>query len=512
VDLYFEAARLSATSVGQDNFDRVRQLHEAALMKMVVTGQKFKRLDPKVGLSIRRHGSEHQIPITHHGFVWDPREFEQLLPIGIYETSEIRTRHQRRGAGVPFVLRRKNVLDRAFVRDQGAIPSTLVLQVDESDIVENTVEVLNCRLELYDPLRVDSVEIRGRSRPLSKDTTAPIVYVLQGQQWSYLNYFINPGNDAQNGGLYMVEPYQPNKIPIVLIHGLLSDPFTWVQMINELLVHPGFLDHYQVWAFEYATGESFLRSAAELREQLALARSTYDPARADRQMSQMILVGHSMGGLIAKLQVTTSGDRLWNAIANRPLDELRMPDYTRQELRQVFFFEPSADVDRVVFMATPHRGSAIASGPIGQLSSKLINLPEVETQSHQILMQCNPGVFAPEVQDRNPVSIDLLDPHSQLLMAIETLPAADHVCMHTILGTRCWSLFQGRSDGIVPETSAMDPRAISLKRVNATHSQVKSHPEAINEVLFILLAHLQASHDTLLSPESAAGAAVAWPE
>jgi hypothetical protein len=377
------------------------------------------------------------------------------------------------------------------------------MQVDDSGMLENDSHGLDCRLELYDPLRVDSLEIHGQRRPLSKDTTAAIVYLLQGQQWSYLNYFINPGSDDQDGGLYMVEPYQPNKIPVVLIHGLLSDPFTWVQMINELLVHPGFLDHYQIWAFEYATGQSFLRSAADLREQLAGARNTYDANRADPQMAQMILVGHSMGGLIAKLQVTSSGDRLWNAIANRPLDQLRMPDHAREELRRVFYFEPSADVDRVVFMATPHRGSSYASGPIGRLSSKLINLPEQDTRLHQTLLRCNPGVFSPEVQDRNPVSVDLLDPHSPLLMAMETLPAADHICMHTILGTRCWSLWQGRSDGIVPEASAFEPRAISLKRVNATHSQVKSHPDAINEVLFILLAHLQASHDSQLSLESA---------
>jgi hypothetical protein len=356
-------------------------------------------------------------------------------------------------------------------------------------------------LDLYDPLRVDSIAVEGGSRKIAKDTTAPLVYMLQGQQWTYLNYFINPTSSSQNGGLYMIEPYQRNKIPLVLIHGLLSDPFTWVHLGNELLVHPGFVDHYQIWAFEYSTGNSFLQSASGLREQLANARQHCDPLHRDPQMSHMILVGHSMGGLIAKLQITSSGDRLWDSVSNRPLNDLCLPEAYRNRLRRQFYFEPSPDVNRVIFMATPHHGSSLASGPVGRLGSKLVNLPEEDTRRHDLLLRCNPGVFSDELAERIPTSIDLLNPHSELLKAMGTLPAADYVCMHSIMGNQCWTLLQGKSDGIVPLSSAREPRAVSEKVVKATHSGVKSHPEAVKEILYILQAQLQRSYDHAIEPQ-----------
>ena len=295
--------------------------------------------------------------------MWEAEDFHRLIPIGYYETNAIRDKHQRRGLGVPFVVERRNSLNRPMMRDRGAIPSTLVMRCDSTKTGDTTSgdtasgdtahgdtahgdtahgeigdPALGCRLELYDPLRVDSIEVDGRSLRIAKDTTSQLVYMLQNQQWSYLNYFINPTITSEDGRLYMLEPYQRDKVPLILIHGLLSDPFTWVQMINELLVHPGFIEHYQLWAFEYSTGNTFLQSATGLREQLASARRHYDPTRSDPQMSNMILVGHSMGGLVAKLQVTSSGDQLWNAVANRPLDELRVPDPIRERMRELLLF------------------------------------------------------------------------------------------------------------------------------------------------------------------------------
>ncbi len=292
----------------------------------------------------------------------------------------------------------------------------------------------------------------------------------------------------------MLEPYQKKKIPVIFIHGLLSDPFTWVEMVNELLVHPGFMDHYQIWAFEYSTGNSFLRSAKGLRDQLIEARQAYDPFGSDPQFSNMILVGHSMGGLVAKLQVTSSGDQLWDSIANRPLDELRVSEEYREEMRKLFFFEPSPDVDRVVFMATPHRGSRIASGPIGRLSSLLVEMPEDQTRKHDLIVRCNPGVFSKELRDRVPTSVDMLNPHSKLLQTIACLPAAEQVTMHSIVGNACCTFLQGKSDGIVPMSSAYEPRAVSEKVIKTTHSGVKGNPEAIKEVLYILQEHLLQSH------------------
>ena len=119
---------------------------------------------------------------------------------------------------------------------------------------------------------------------------------------------------------------------------------------------------------------------------------------------------------------------------------------------------------------------------------------------HELIIRCNPNVFSEELRDRNPTSVDMLNPHSHLLEAIGSLPAADNVCMHSILGNRCWSLLQGKSDGIVPVSSAREPRAISEKVVKTTHSGVKDHPEAIKEVIYILQEHLQQSYWNVMEP------------
>lgn len=501
VDLYFETARLTAHAADCDCMGRARQLHEAALMKLVVAGQRFKRLDPtSQALTIHRKGHKCIVPIVRHGFLWDASEFQRLVPIGYYETNSIRDKQQVRGLGVPFVVEHRNPQRRQYVRSRGVFPATLVLHCDSPSSSEVDALETECRLELYDPLRVDSVDVAGCNTSIAKDTTAPIVYALQGQQWSYLNYFINPGGASDESRLFMLEPYQPNKIPLVLIHGLLSDPFTWVELINELLVHPGFLEHYQVLSFEYSTGNPFLRSATTFREQFSGLREHYDPRRSHPHFSNTILVGHSMGGLIAKLQVTSSGDQLWNSIANRPLDELRLPEALREGVRELFYFQPSPDITRVVFMATPHRGSSIASGPVGTCASRLVNMPEQARRDHALVVNRNPGVFSDEFQDRVPTSIDMLNPHSRLLEAIEYLPTAEHVCLHSILGNSCYTILQGRSDGIVPVSSAREPRAVSQKTVRATHSGVKAHPEAIKEVLYILQAHLQESYGNVAGP------------
>lgn len=502
VDLYFEVARLTASAPLRGCFDRQRQLHESALMKVVLCGHRFGRLDPASGLKVCLKGQPHVVPISRHGFVWQPDDFDGLLPIGYYETNAIREKHQRRGVGIPVVVRRKGTGGREFIRELGVFPATMVLAVDQSDGCDSSNALHSCRLQLHDPMRVDTVEINGQRYPISKDTTAPLVYALQGEGWSFLNDFLNPLSGQQAGRLYMLEPYQPNKIPLVLIHGLLSDPFTWVEMINQLIVHPGFADYYQIWAFEYSTGNTFLISATELRGQLAGVRQHYDPNRLDPQLSNMLLVGHSMGGLIAKLQVTSGGDPLWYSIANRPLDELCVPSETREELRSYFYFEPSPDISRVVFMATPHQGSSIASGPAGKLAALLVNQPDDRSRNHDLMIRRNPGVFSKELSNRIPTSVDLLNPHSDLLQAMGALPIANHVCLHSIVGNRCWTLLQGKSDGIVPVASALDPRSISVKSIKATHSEVKGHPESIKEVIYILQEHLQYNYEAMIPSEA----------
>src|SRR5262249_19496829 len=153
------------------------------------------------------------------------------------------------------------------------------------------------------------------------------------------------------------------------------DALTWSEMANELLATKDFAENFQIWTFEYPTGQPFVTSAARLRQYLAMAGHHLDPLGNDRQLSNMVLVGHSMGGLIAKMQVAHSGSQLWAAIANRPLEEVNARLETKELLHAAFFFEPSPHVSRVVFIGTPHRGSVFARRPIGRIGSLLVSPP-----------------------------------------------------------------------------------------------------------------------------------------
>jgi hypothetical protein len=501
VELYYEVACLTADAADCPSFGRARQLHEAALTKLVTAGQRFKRLDPSTGLTIRHGGQERLIPIAKHGFVWQTDDFGKLVPIGRYETNALRNKYQSRGIGLPLVVVRSSKIDRPLVRPTGVFPATLVMRTEQQTPSAIDRDESGCRLELYDPLRIETIESGGTARAIAKDLSAPLVYALQGEQFTFLNYFIYPSEIGNAGNLRLIEPYQRGKVPIVLIHGLLSDEWCWVELINELIAHPGFIEHFQILAFQYPTGNSFLLSASALREQLTSLRQQYDPNRADPQLSNMILVGHSMGGLVAKLQITSSGDRLWNSVANRPLDEICVSPSYRETLRKLFYFEPSTDIARVIFLATPHRGSNLARRPVGRLAGKLIDIPEQRRREHERLIRCNPGVFSDEVRERIPTSLDVLEPSSGLLQAISGLPTAKSVCMHSVIGNRCWALLEGKSDGVVSVSSAREPLAVSEKVVKATHGQVRGHPEAVKEILYILQDHLQKNYDWRLEPE-----------
>lgn len=529
VDLYFEAALLASTAaVNADANDphlprtdsecapRLDELSRSALVGLVTCGQRFGRFDPRSHLLVYRSGQPHSIPVTHHGFVWHAADFLQVTPVGDYTTNAFRVAHRRAGCGIPLVVTTCG-RGRPLLAEEPVFAATLLLRtghaptapmvdapnatadgaivdstVADSTFVDGAGEGDGISLALFDPLRVDDVLVGGESRPLAKDLSAPLAYRLRDQRPNLLDDFLIPSYPEAESRLIAIEPYQPGKVPVVFVHGLLSDPFTWAEAVNELVASKGFVDHFQIWLFEYPTGQPFLFSAATLRKELAQAAQTFDPEGTDPGFSQMVLVGHSMGGLISKLQVTASGDRLWRSVANRPFEQTLMQPRMRARLRESFFFAPSERVARVVFIATPHQGSAQARRLIGRVASSLVAEPAEMRENHRQLVDSNPGVFSSEFARRVPTSIDLLDPNSRLLQALNALPLAEDVVSHSVIGDIGWTIGYGPSDGVVPVTSARYREAVSERYVATRHSELHKHVDTIDELQRILAEHLQA--------------------
>lgn len=512
VDHYFQVAVATEKHdhCGHDDC-RACELHKSALMKVVTTGQRFGRLDRNVGLTIKLDGICHVIPIDHRGFVWKPDDFRKLIPVGHYRTNAMSREHQCDGVGIPLVVRTCHPCDNDFIPDHVHFAATLRLNVcacaapssedNAQEFSGESISAKRCQLQLYDPLRVCCATVDGIQRPLAKDTSAPLVYALRNNPRTYLTGFLTPDSSNENDGeLYMLEPYQPGKIPVVLIHGLLSDPYTWLEFVNEMRACRGFVEHFQLWVFEYSTGEVFLSSATELRQQLKSIRNKFDSLHHDPQLSNMVLVGHSMGGLIAKLQVTQSGDDLWNSVSFRPFHQIRMRSELRQEIAASFFFEPTNDVSRVIFIGTPHKGSNYSRRIAGRLGSALVRRPEQQRQEHEQLMRANPDAFSPEVRKRIPTSIDLLDTESCLLKAIDRIPIRQDVCLHSIIGDHFGGVIHERTDGVVPVYSARHPQAISEKLVPTNHANLNKHRTAIEETVRILNEHLRQHQPSFVRP------------
>lgn len=494
VDAYFESAKFSwfesqrQIAESGSTYGRPAEVYRSSLAQLVATGQRFGRLDPKQGLVVRTETGQIRIPTRYYGFFWQPDDFNYLIPVGQYSSKELNHRYACDGPGISTVVIRCRRPSEQFFRDQQVFAATVLLRTNDQ---ENSSSPGGMVLELYDPLRTSSRDVAGRQIPFQRDLTAPFAYRLSTADREYVKEFLQPGSTSENSGLFMLEPYQPGKIPVVFVHGLLSDPLTWVNIANELRAQPDLLDRYQIWGYEYATGEPFLVSAARLRRQLQEIQLQLDPAGMDQAFSRMVLIGHSMGGLIAKLQITSSGNELWKSVSCRPLENIVTTPETRASLAESFYFDSLPLVSRVVFIGTPHRGSPWAKRPVGRIGSKLVEEPSAMENRHQQLIRDNPGVFSREFSRRIPTSIDLLKPNSPLLHAMNTLPINDRVSFHTIFGNGYWMLAAGDSDKVVPVTSALHPGAISQKPVHAKHTKLNRNPTSVDELFCVLRTHLQ---------------------
>jgi pimeloyl-ACP methyl ester carboxylesterase len=291
---------------------------------------------------------------------------------------------------------------------------------------------------------------------------------------------------AATAQLLFLDPYQPGKVPVVLIHGLFSSPEDWADAIGHLHAAPGFADRFQIWAFRYPTGQGFLQSAAALRTQLRDVVDTLDPQRIEQSLHRMVLVGHSMGGLIAKLQVTYSDELVWSRLADRPLEEIVTSESTRAFLAETCYFDPSPDVARVILIASPHCGSLYSSAIVGHCVSTFIQPTPQQAEVHEQLMRDNPRTFNPVVERRFPTSIDMLVPSSPLLDAMREMRLRPDVALHTILGVSHPLSLDGPSDGVVSVHSASHPGCQSSLAVNAHHPRVHHKLETSLEILRIL--------------------------
>src|SRR5436189_2472510 len=156
-------------------------------------------------------------------------------------------------------------------------------------------------LALHRPAKQPTASVEGKVRPLPANLSARISY-YQPPATLALRGLIG-GFEATHYpagiGLYFLQPYDPDRIPLIFVHGLFSTPFTCVETINGLQADPEIGKHYQFWVFAYPTCYPILYTAFRLREELAKADQLYPNHKP------YVVVGHSMGGMLTHDQVVT---------------------------------------------------------------------------------------------------------------------------------------------------------------------------------------------------------------
>lgn len=475
---------------------RLRQLYNSALARCIQNGVREGRLDPKKELRIETPSGRIVVPIEHQLSAWQADDFDDLRLVGDYPTEAIAIRHRRDGFGVPVVALRHKRHD-GEVKDRYCSPKhpfavSAFLYADLASVDWQPGMRANARLVFHDPFRVEQVRAEGRLVPLADDLSAPLVVCLHQAQRLRLDYlgFRQPELADDMTGLFLLEPYQPGKIPVIFAHGLLSDPHTWDEMLNELRADPVINERFQFGLFFYGTGNPFLLSAGRLRRNLQEMVANLDPEGRDPAMRDMVLIGHSMGGLLTRLQVSKSGSKFWDLFGNRPVLDLNASAETKVTLLENFFFEPQPFIKRVVFIATPHRGSCLAHNVFGRLGSRLVERPHSLEASLRQLLKDNPGAFNPRVSGVLPTSLDDLASGSAMLKALADTEWDRGVKLHSIIGRgRIFPILEP-GDGVVAVSSAHIEGVASELFVEAGHTSVHTHPFAVQEIKRILGEHL----------------------
>ena len=336
------------------------------------------------------------------------------------------------------------------------------------------------RLVVLDPIAHSSVAVLGQSLPLAADFTTPLAFQAEAMRGSRLEFTgaINPERLAERTGVYQIHPYRPGKIPVLFVHGLASSPAAWVPMFNELRADPALRERYQFWFAYYPTGFPTPVSVAMLRKNLHELQNTLDPNGTDPALRNMVVVGHSMGGLVSRMLIQSSGDEVWNSFFTRPRGQVAMGPEAREWVEGLFYFEPEPTIRRVVFIATPHRGANMANRVIGRVSSVLVRRsPRIREYRESIEEANGLEVFQPTYRNRMLSSIDNLEWDSPMLKTLARLPLAPGVPYHSIVGD-----ITGRddldrvSDGIVKYESAhFDARRVGIHRSLLPH---RLHHEA----------------------------------
>jgi pimeloyl-ACP methyl ester carboxylesterase len=442
-------------------------------------------------------GQQYLVEIAAGPGLLDPSTFDELLFAAEMNFEGLTNRFRRFGFGLALVGFRKNTLaqpaDRFYPKVGTAQTVTALLRFEPAAPGARTTRV--ARLCFYDAMNIDTIALNGVQVPLAADFTAPFGLLISRTVLKSigLSQTFSSENWLNQAGFYMTEPFDPHKIPIITVHGLLSSPITWINLQNDLMDDPVVRQHYQFWHFAYPPGLPILVSAQLFREKLEELFNFFDPHEQFPALQNTIIIAHSMGGLLTKTVVADSGDQLWQRTFQKPPPDLALSAALREQLDRILRFHRLLFIKRVVFIAVPHRGSLLAESFAGRIGRMLIAVPATVLTPVRLLREQAGAVLAPDVLaalQEDPTSIKGLSPQNPMIQALAGIAIDRGVPFHSIIGDRGLGDGEQGSDGVVPYKSAHLEGTESELIVPSDHAAT-AHPLTVLEVKRILKLHLQ---------------------
>lgn len=497
---------VSTGPVPSDSND-AQQTYRRAIEYAILTAEREAKSQKLNWVEVLARGG---IQVRGNVGAYTPEEWTEVYPARSFRVSGLRHLNVRDGLGAPLTLSRR--VPRNSAPPESHYPHVVCTAAGTVLRPGAGFNEFPAVLELHDPIRepatVWSPPQGGPPVPLAFDLTTPLARQFQDTKLSLiapLTVFFPSSFDGR-AGIYMIDPYDPKKIPVIFVHGLMSSPLAWTNAMNDLRGDPSLRERYQFWMFFYSTGNSIAKSAALLRTSLTEIQQEFDPEQDDPSFGQTVLIGHSMGGLLARIAVSSSGDAVWNAVFKVPPEKLDIEPKYRDEIFHLTHFEPVPMISRVVFICTPHQGSPLGDEFIGRISSSLIRLPSSVSELRDAVLknQMYTNINPEFMKNRQLTSVAQLGQKNPIISIIGNLKISDDVPYHSIVGYDGKVPLPNGSDGVVPYKSAHLEGALSELVVTSDHSAQETQPAIVEmrRILRLHLAETDAAQDAIARGEA----------
>jgi pimeloyl-ACP methyl ester carboxylesterase len=433
--------------------------------------------------------------------VWQGRRMTGFAPIAEFRVFGLQAHYRKPGLGAPMAASLAPLASenqpKDLLRAELTLPVTALLRSPRSRTAL-AWPPLASTLEVHVPDASEVVEIAGRRVPLETEPTAVLAYALADspiwQQELSRFFAAQPFAGGEQSELYATVPHRRGRIPVVFVHGTASSFGRWAEMYNRLAADSRLRDRYEFWFFSYDSGNQLGWSAMLLRESLERAVKLLDPEGTDPGLRRMVVIGHSQGGLLTKMTAIDSGSRFWDLAFKRPLETLDVSPETRDLLQRIAFVTPLPFVKRVVFLATPHRGSSLTVGRLAEWAADMIRdfikapiavtraMTELATKRDALVLA------SADATPRIMTSIDQMNPRNKSLRTLAEIPIAPGVAANSIIAVKSSGPVEDGGDGVVNYRSAHLDGVESELVVQSGHS-LQDHPETVEEVRRVLLYH-----------------------